>query len=88
MTSKTSYFFINFLMSEGLYLCRIHFSVEIETLCFFGEYDRYIEVLCCDTGDTDTGCFNCKNFGNGTVREAAFKFFADFIDESDIHLMI
>ena len=45
-------------------------------------------MLRCDTGDTDSGCLNCKDFIDWSVGEEAFEFFADFIDEGNIHLMI
>ena len=66
----------------------LSFATQIHALCFLGKNYRYIKVLCSNTGDTDTGCFNCKDFSDWTVGEAAFEFFADFIDEGNIHLMI
>ena len=78
---------VYFLVSKRFYLSCVHFSIQIDTLCFLCENDRYIKVLSCDTGNTDTGCFNCKDFGNWTVREAAFELFADFIDEKGVELI-
>ena len=67
---------IYFLKSERFYFSCIHFSIQIHALCFLGKNYRYIKVLCSNTGDTDTGCFNCKDFSDWTVGEAAFEFFA------------
>ena len=79
---------IYFLMCKRFYFSCVHFAIQIHALCFLGKNHRYIKVLGSNTGDTDTGCFNCKDFSDWTVGEAAFEFFADFIDEGNIHLMI
>ena len=79
---------IYFLMCEGFYLGTVHFTIKIQTLGFFGKNDRYIKILCGNTGNTDAGCLNSEDFSNRTICETSFKLFADLVDESNIHLMI
>ena len=58
---------IYLLMSEGLNLGTVHFTVQIHTLGLLGEYYRNMEILGCNTGNADTGSLDSKNFGNGTI---------------------
>ena len=38
-----------------------------------GKDYRYMKILCYDTCDSDTGCLDCKNFGDRTVCKTSFE---------------
>ena len=52
---------VNFLVGERLYLGGVHLAVKVHTLCFLGKYNRYMEILCRNTGNTDTGSLDGKD---------------------------
>ena len=58
---------VNFLVGERLYLGGVHRAVKVHTLCFLGKYNRYMEILCRNTGNTDTGSLDGKDLGDWTV---------------------
>ena len=57
---------INFLVGEGLHLGGVHLTVKVHTLCFLRKYNRYVEVLCCNAGNTDSGSLDGKDLGDST----------------------
>ena len=67
---------VNFLVGERLYLGGVHLAVKVHTLCFLGKYNRYMEILCRNTGNTDTGSLDGKDLGDWTVVKTFLEFFA------------
>ena len=47
-----------------------------------------MEILCRNTGNTDTGSLDGKDLGDWTVVKTFLEFFADLVDQVNIHLMI
>ena len=75
-------------MGITLHFGGVEAAVQIEGLGFFGKYNRYAEILRCDTCDADTGGFDGEDLGDGFICKEAFEFFTNFIDKCDVHLMI
>src|SRR5699024_6510622 len=68
---------VDFFVGERLDFCAVHLPVQVDALRFLGEYNRHIEILCCNTGNSDTRRLNGENLSDGAVRKAAFEFLAD-----------
>ena len=81
-------YIINFLVCKGFYLGGIHFTVKVYTLCFLCKYNRYVEILCRNAGNTETGSLDGKDLGDWTVVKTFLEFLADLVDQVNIHLMI
>ena len=75
-------------MGEGLYLCHVDVSVNVDALALFGKYHRHVEIAGYHTGDADTGGFNGHDFIDILVREALFELLAHLLKQVDVHLMI
>ena len=58
---------INFLMGKGFNLGAVHLAVQVYTLGFLGKYYRNMKILCCNTGNANTGSFNSEDLGDGAV---------------------
>ena len=81
-------YIIGSLMGKGLYLCHIHRTVQIDTLCLLGKYDRHVEVLGNDSGNTDPGCFDRQNLVDRAVGKQAPELLAHLIEKCHVHLMV
>ena len=75
-------------MSKRFYLSCVHLAVKIYTLCLLCKYNRYVEILCRNAGNTDTGSLDGKDLVDWTVVKTFLEFFTDLIDQVNIHLMI
>ena len=75
-------------MSIGLYLAGINITCNIFGLGFLCKYNRHMELLCHDTGNTDPGCLDRKDLVDLTVGKSALEFLSDLTKQFNIHLMI
>ena len=75
-------------MGVGLDLGGVLIAVQVDALGFLGKYHRNAEVLGGYAGDADAGCLDREDLIHLSVSEHALKFFADLVNERDIHLVI
>lgn len=79
---------VDAFVGEGFDFGVVHVAVKVDALGFLGEDDGYVEILRGDAGDADATGFDGEYFRDWDVCEAALEFFANLVDEGDVHLMV
>ena len=67
---------INSAVCKRLNLCGINITVKINALSLLCKYNWYMEILCYNTGYTDTARFNCEDLIDWTTLIQSLKFFS------------
>ena len=75
-------------VSKGLDLGLIHGGRNVFGFGLFCKQHRAVKILRGDAGDADAGGFDREDLVDAAVPVKAMEFFADFIEQADIHLMI
>ena len=79
---------VELFVREGVCLCHVLVVGAVDGLAFLGEYDRNIVQVGDECCDGNAACFDGENLVELHIGKTAFEFFADFLHQANINLMV